>query len=126
MPLFWVCLAFTGGIALSAFLPLPAWLWLPLLLLSSPGVFFEKRFVPPAVHPLLSKTLFHVPFSLLIAALAFGGWRFQAALPNVTPQNLAAYASDEAVTITSRVISFPEESSSSTVAILEAQSIRIA
>jgi len=126
MPLFWVCLAFTGGIALSAFLPLPAWLWLALLLLSSLGVFLEKRLVPLAVHPLLSKTLFHVQFSLLIAALAFGGWRFQAALPNGTPQDLAAYASGEAVTITGRVISFPEESSSSTVAILEAQSIRIA
>jgi len=126
MPLFWVCLAFISGIILSAFLSLPLWLWLLLFLVSCLCVFLEIRAVPRESHPLLSKAIFRIPFSLITAALAFGGWRFQTALPNITPQDLAWYASDESISITGRVVSFPEESNSSTVAILKAQSIQLA
>jgi competence protein ComEC len=125
MPLLWLCLAFLSGIVLSAFLPISHWIWLGLVIFFSAASWLEWKFSHSDSHPLLSKPLFRIPFSLLIAALALGGWRFQIALPQISPQDLASYASKETVRVSGRVISFPEESSSSTVAILQAQSISL-
>ena len=124
MPLLWVSLSFIGGIALSSVLPGAAWPWLLLLLLFIPAVFLEIKFVPRAAHPLLSRPLFRIPVSLLLVAFALGGLRFQAEHPRITSDEIAWYASDETIGMTGMVISYPEESPGSTIAIVRAQTIR--
>ncbi len=98
--------------------------WLPFFLVSC--LCFSLHQVFPLNRIRAHQSDFPDPISLITVALAFGGWRFQTALPNITPQDLAWYASDESISITGKVISFPEESNSSTVAILKAQSIQLA
>ncbi len=96
-----------------------------MFILASLTSWLEYKFSNHQTHLLLSRALFRIPFSLLAAALALGGWRFQAALPKITPHDLAWYAAREGTVVTGRIVSYPEESSSSTVAIVEADSIRI-
>jgi len=126
MPLFWLCLAFTSGILLSALTSLSLIVWLVILVIGLSLGWLEYKFFNTISHPLLSKNLFRVPFGLLIAALALGCWRFQSALPTWSSQDLAWYSSQESVTITGTVISFPEESPSATTAIIKASSINFA
>ena len=125
MPLFWLCLAFITGIALAALITPPAWVWLFLSILTLITSCLEYKFSDHQNHPLLSRTLFRIPISLLAAAFTLAGWRFQAALPKITPHDLAWYSAREQTIVTGIIVSYPEESSSNTVAILEAKSIRI-
>ena len=125
MPLLWVSLSFIGGIAFSSVLSGAAWPWLLLLLLSITAVFLEIKCVPRAGHPLLSRPLFRIPISLLLAAFALGGCRFQAEYPSLTSQEIAWYASAESIGLSGMVVSFPEESPGSTIAIVKAQTIRV-
>lgn len=126
MPLFWVCLAFIGGIALSPFLPVPVWFWQAFLLFSSLCIIVENKLIPREIHPLRSRPLFGISFSLLTAALCLGACLFQAALPTISGRDLAWYSSKDPVTITGKVVSFPEESASETTAIVQAQTIQTA
>lgn len=77
MPLLWLGLSVIAGIFVSAQIQGAWYLWaIPFficLVLSIPEYLFSKH----TRHPLLSKILFKVPFSLLLAAFALGGWRFQ-------------------------------------------------
>jgi len=126
MPLFWISLAFIAGVFLSDILSLSAWVWFSLLAIGLTASCLELRFSNRQKHILLSRPLFGIPFTLIIASLALGGWRFQRCLPVFTENHLGWYASDFYSTIEGIVISFPEKSSSSTVAIVETEKITIA
>ncbi|MDP2964949.1 MAG: ComEC/Rec2 family competence protein [Pelolinea sp.] len=121
MPLLWLGLCVIAGIFISANVQAAWYLWaIPFfsgLLISIPEYLFLRNYQ----HPLLSKKLFSVPFSLLLAAFALGGWRFQSALPNPTPDDLANYQPVENAVVTGTVISFPELSSNSSSAIIKAE-----
>ena len=125
MPLLWLGLAVIAGIFVSAqiqgFWGLWAILFFSGLLLSCFEYYFSKK----RPHPLLSKKLFSIPLGLLISAFAIGGWRFQSILPNPTANDLAYYQSAENVMVTGTISSFPEISTQSSVAILEAETLSI-
>ncbi len=123
MPLFWLCIAFILGLFSSAYLPLPEYLWLLVFILFTCGSWLEKAICKSEYHPLLSRPLFRIPVCLIAAFFALGAWRFQAALPEFSEDDLAWYPAKENITLIGQVSSYPQESSSSTVAIVEAQSI---
>ncbi len=124
MPLFWLCLSFTAGIFVAALCPLSAWAWLAAAAFFLAAAWFEIRFSNKSTHPLLSRPLFRIPFALLAVFFTIGGWRFQTALPNISPQDLNWYADGESQQVTGKIVSYPEESAGSTRAILQAVSIR--
>ncbi len=126
MPLFWICLAFISGIALSPLTPVPQWFWPVSSLFFALSIFIENKLIPHDTHPLRSRPLFRIPISLLFAAFSLGASLFQARFPAISSKDLAWYGSQDSVTVTGRVISFPEESTSGTVAILQAQTIQTA
>ena len=77
------------------------------------------------VHPFLSKRLFRIPLGLLISAFALGGWRFLSILPTPTINDLAYYQPVENARVTGTIISYPESSPQSSVAIIEAETLTI-
>ncbi|MCJ7518372.1 MAG: ComEC family competence protein [Anaerolineaceae bacterium] len=123
MPLLWLGLCVIAGILVSAHVQVAWYFWAILIfsgfLISLPEYLFSKKHH----HPLLSKKLFCVPFGLLLAAFALGGWRFQAAFPKPTSDDLAFYQPSEKVAVTGTIISFPELSSNSSTAIIKAQKL---
>lgn len=114
-----------AGIFLSAALPLGAPAWALALIISASLTAIEIKAIPRSSHPLRSKTLFRLPAGLLLAALAFGGWRFQAAIPDFEPGSLAYYQPADNVIIKAIIISYPENSASATTAILQANEILV-
>ena len=125
MPLFWLSLTFIAGIILSSAITVPDWVWPFLSIAGLLCSWLETKYCRPESHLLLSKPLFRIPFCLLLAVTALGGWRYQSALPNFTQQDLAWYSSSGETAVTGTITSFPEESPSGTVAIVQAESIRI-
>ena len=123
MPLFWLCLSFTAGIFLAALCPLSAWTWLAAAVILLAAAWLEGHFCNKSTHPLLSRPLFKIPFALIGACLALGGWRFQAAQPQINTDDLAWYADGESRMLTARIVSYPEESADSTRAVLQAISL---
>jgi hypothetical protein len=87
MPLFWVCLSFVTGIVVSALSSLSLQFWLTFLISAALCVFLEIWLFPNISHNLRSNPLFRVPISLLVAALALGGWRFQPLSLELPPVN---------------------------------------
>ena len=125
MPLLWLGLSVIAGIFVSAQIQGVGLLWvIPFfsgLILS----FFEVRFSKSRFHPFLSRKLFNIPFGLIISAFALGGWRFQSVLPNPSINDLAYFQPAENARVTGTVISFPEISPRSSVAIIKAQTLSI-
>ncbi len=121
MPLLWLGLCVIAGIFVSAHVQGMWYLWtIPFslsLLLSIPEYLFSKN----NHHILLSKKLFSVPFSLLLAAFALGGWRFQSAVPNPDPADLSYYQPMKNAVVIGTITSYPELSSTSSVAIIKAE-----
>jgi competence protein ComEC len=123
MPLFWLSLAFTAGLFLSSFLNLPNQLYTSLFILFSLCTLAEYKFSDPQSHPLLSRPLVKLPFSLIAAAFVLGGCRFEAAIPVFDETDLAWYSNSKDVIVTGQVISYPENDTDSTSAIIRAHSI---
>ena len=123
MPLFWLSLAFTVGLFFSSLLNLPIQFYTCLLLLFSLCTLAEIKFSDPQTHPLLSKPLVKLPFSLIAAVFFLGGCRFQTAFPDFTEQDLAWYSGSKNAIVTGKITSFPERDSDQTIAIVTAQSI---
>lgn len=124
MPLLWLGFCFTSGIIFSAInpsLPIP---WISLAAVSLAIAFSEIKFIPIESHFLRSEKLFCLPLGLLLAAFFLGGWRLQAAFPNFTPGDLAFYQPADDVTVVGTIISYPEISSASSRAILQAEEIK--
>ena len=125
MPLLWLGLAVIAGIFVSAQFQGFSGLWaIPFfcgLLLSCFEYYFSKK----RFHPLLSKKLFSIPLGLIISAFALGGWRLQSILPNPTVNDLSFYQPVENALVTGTISSFPEISTQSSVAIIEAESVSI-
>ena len=125
MPLLWLGLYIIAGVFVSAYVQAAWYFWaIPFfsgLLISIPEYLFSKNLQ----HPLLSKKLFRVPFSLLLAAFALGGWRLHSALPDSTPDDLAFYQPVKNAVVTGTVISFPELASASSSAIIKAETLSI-
>jgi competence protein ComEC len=125
MPLLWLGFCIIAGILVSDFFQAAWYFWVLLffsgVLISIPEYLFSKNHI----HPLLSKKLFGLPFGLLLAAFALGGWRFQSNLPNPEPDVLAYYQPLENAVVTGSIISFPELSSISSSAVVKAESILI-
>jgi competence protein ComEC len=123
MPLLWLGLCVIAGIFISAHVQAAWYFWaIPFflgLLVSIPEYFYSKN----NQHPLLSKKLICIPFGLLLAAFALGGWRLQAALPTPTPDELVYYQPVKNAVVTGTVISFPELASTSTSAIIKAETL---
>lgn len=81
MPLFWIALAFLGGIWLASLLPLPMWLWLGL------GIF---SLLAAIVIKFIRRSWMMV--LLLLPGFAFlGAARYQAQQPVITPDHIAYY-----------------------------------
>ena len=123
MPLFWLCIAFILGLLSSAYLHLTDHFWFSIFILFIFGGWLEIHLSKGKSHPLLTKRFFRIPFCLILAAFALGAWRFQTALPEFSEDDLAWYSEHGNCAVIGRVISFPEESSAATTAIVEAQFI---
>lgn len=125
MPLLWLGLSVIAGILVSAQIEAAWYLWaIPFfsgILIAIPEYFFSKNYV----HPLLSKKLFCIPFGLLLSAFALGGWRYQSSLPNPSINDLAYYQPVKNALVTGTITSFPEISSLSSVAIINADTLSI-
>ncbi len=121
MPLLWLGLCVIAGILVSAHYQFTWQLWaIPFfagILLSIPEFYLSKKFA----HPLLSRKIFAVPISLLLSAFALGGLRFQSVRPNPNIDDVAYYQPSESVSLVGTIISFPELSSISSTAIIEAE-----
>ena len=122
MPLFWLCLAFGAGVALSPHLNLPDWVWLAGAAILMIVGLVEWRVFGKSAHPLLSRRLVRLPAGLLLAAFALGGWRYQSVQLQWTDQDIAFYTADEPVILDAIVISYPEDRSTLT-AVVDAVSI---
>lgn len=125
MPLLWLGCAFISGIALAAYCALQGWLWSLLLWFGLLGALIEFYFIPKFRHPLLSRGIFNIPFGLLLAACALGGWRFQSHQPSLSPHDLAWYQPSERVVVVGTVSSYPQQSSRATTAVIDAVSIKM-
>ena len=123
MPLFWLSLAFTAGLCLSSFLNLPIQIYIGLLFLFSLCTLAEYRFSDSQFHPLLSKPLVKLPFSLIAAVFVLGGWRFEAAMPVFNETDLVWYTGSQNVIVTGQIISYPEKGTDTIAAIVRARSI---
>jgi competence protein ComEC len=94
MPLFWLSLAFLGGILLGELLDWPLRTWLALLGLACGltlmnqaakrrlGNFYSRLPIPPNIS---------IPYSLLLIALLFGAARLQSAQPTINSDFIAWY-----------------------------------
>ena len=123
MPLFWLSLAFTAGLFSSSLLNLPIQLYISLLFLFSLCTLAEFKFSDVQSHPLLSKPLVKLPFSLIAAVFVLGGCRFEAAMPVFDETDLAWYTGSKDVIVTGQIISYPENATNSTAAVIRARSI---
>jgi competence protein ComEC len=113
MPLLWLSLAFIAGIIVADNVDLPATTWLILA-----GVVFGLTLVVFIIQRIRARRAFasesHSPLftltPLLLLALALGGLRYQASLPDLSDPNFIASHNDtgEHVTITCVVDSFPD------------------
>ena len=94
MPLFWLSLAFLGGILLGELLNWSLITWLALagftLFLALLRLILVRRF-PALVPRPLAIPLLRVPYSLLLAALFLGAARYQSVQPTWTPDDIAWY-----------------------------------
>ncbi len=81
MPLFWIALAFLGGVWLASLLPLPTWLWLVLGLVSLPAAIVLKTIQRKWMLVLL----------LLPGFVFLGAARYQAQQLVITPDHIASY-----------------------------------
>ena len=125
MPLLWLGLAVIAGIFVSAQIQGFGGLWAFLFFSGLVLSFFEYYFSKKHIHPLLSKKLFSIPLGLIISAFALGGWRFQSIMPNPITTDLAYYQPVENALVTGCISSYPEISTQSSVAILEAETLSI-
>ncbi|MCX8024107.1 MAG: ComEC/Rec2 family competence protein [Thermanaerothrix sp.] len=103
MPLFWLALAFLSGIGLAAVLPLPAWGWGGLGLLSAVGLAWppvrQRWRVPRLSLPLLALTL----------ALGAGALRYTLHQSTHTPtQRIIAWHAQGKITLTGWVCAPPD------------------
>lgn len=91
MPLLWLSLAFLLGMVLADALGFSRWLWLGLAVAFVLLAVFDRRLRSRLT--LLTRWRTYSPLSLgvILAALAFGGLRYQMALPVFTPADLAWY-----------------------------------
>ena len=125
MPLLWLGLSVITGIFVSAQIQGGWHLWaIPFffgILLSLPEYFLSKNYP----HPLLTKKLFSIPFGLLLAAFALGGWRFQSVIPNPSIGDLVYYQPVENALVKGTIVSFPELSAISSTAIVNAETLLI-
>jgi competence protein ComEC len=125
MPLLWLGLCVIAGIFISAHVQAAWYFWaIPFflgLLVSIPEYIYSKN----SHHFFLSKKLFCIPFGLLLAAFALGGWRLQTSLPNPASEDLAYYQPAENAVVTGTVISFPELASTSSSAIIRTETLTL-
>lgn len=124
MPLFWLCLCFTLGIGLSPVLQISLLLRLVLLSVTAVLFYFEYKIWNKSSHPLLSRRLFRIGFSLLAAAFLSGGWAFQSCVENWHQNNSLPVLGQEEVTVIGEVISYPQQSSSHLSAVLEIEEVK--
>ena len=118
MPLLWLSLAFLTGILLASILPLSTWLWgllmglalaftllQPRLLRLRFVISLQPRFTLPAwiPHP-------PIPFSLIVASLLFGAFRYQLYLPRFSPGFIAWYNDTGGTMVVEGVVVRPPES----------------
>ena len=124
MPLFWLSLCFTIGIGCSPVLQLTPLLRIVLLSCTAILFYIEYKICGRQAHPLLSRRLFRVGFSLLAAAFLIGEWTFQSHVESWYRNDALSMPGQEKVTATGKIISYPEQSSSSLSAVLEVEEIR--
>ena len=99
MPLFWVALAFLGGIVLASLVVLPWYLWLILGILA----------IPVAVVLKLVRRPWKLAFLLIPAFIFLGAARYQAQQPVITPDHIAYYNDDPRKIYITGVISEPPD-----------------
>jgi len=125
MPLLWLGLSFITGIFVAALLPQVSIFWGYLLLVSFVITFLEIQFIPRENHPLRSSRIVKVPIGMLCIFLFLGAWRYQAAVPEFTSEDLAYYQPMKDAQIQGVIISYPEISQTSSTAIVRAEEITI-
>jgi len=125
MPLLWLGLSFIAGVFIAALMPHVSTFWGYLLIFSLPITFLEIKFISKENHPLRSSQIFKLPVGMLLIALCLGAWRFQAAVPEFTIEDLAYYQPMKDAQIRGVITSYPEISRTSSTAILRAEGITI-
>ena len=118
MPFLWLGLCVFFGIVFSTRIPVNNPFWEALLLTGLVSAGVEHCFSIRSHHPLLSKTLFRIPFGMLLAAFALGGWRLEQAQPKISSVDLAFYQPCDNAVVIGTIVSFPERSKYSSVAIV--------
>ena len=125
MPLLWLGLSFVTGIYLASSLPRLINFWEYGILAALVFGFLEYMLIPKEKHKLRSSRVFKLTIGLLLLALNLGAWRFQAARPEFTPEDITYYQPVEAARIRGVIISYPQISQTSSTAIVRADEITI-
>lgn len=125
MPLFWLGLSFTAGIFASATMDFPKSLWLTGSIIGLALAAIEYLLTRRSTHMLRSRKLFGLTFGSLLAVFSLGGLRYQIQLPNFTSADLGFYQPNKDASLTGTIISYPEISNTSSVAILRAEEILV-
>jgi len=100
LPLFWLSLAFLGGIPLAASLSAPWWVWALVAFLLLAFAFVKERFPRKfqfLIPPRWGKLADYAGISLvwLMLALSLGALRYQLSLPNpADPQRISSVRDD--------------------------------
>ena len=112
MPLFWLSLAFLGGILLGELLDWPRMTWLGLLGVACAWVLLNqvlKRRFSDFYSRLPNLPDISIPYPLLLVPLCLGAIRFQSTLPTITPDFIAWYNDDGEEYIVQGVLVFPPD-----------------
>jgi len=112
MPLFWLSLAFMGGIILGELLDRPGLFWfLPLVLVVflAAGRFLLKSRWPGAFERISQIPNLSVPYSILLVFICLGAIRYQSVQPEINPDHIAWYRDSPEAFVIQGVIAEPSQ-----------------
>lgn len=87
--------------------------------------FFEYKSYKNNKHPLISNSVFKIPFACLFLGLCFGGMRFQSSIPIPSSTNILGYINAEPISLTGVVKTDPIKSNDFTTAVVRSEFVTI-
>jgi len=108
MPLFWLSIAFLGGLFLAAYLPAHWAVWAGVAALALGMGIFESRLFPASPFIQRVRAITRLPLGLIVAAFFAGALRTQLAQPSFSAADLAWYNDQGDVRLVGVIATQPE------------------
>lgn len=108
MPLLWLASAFLAGILAGSALNLPALGWFCAAGIACLIAFIEMRWRKPAAYWNLLRRWLPLPLGVILTGFFLGGLRWQSAIPNWGPADLAYYNGNAKAELSGWVSDYPD------------------